>query len=165
MGHRMIVYDLICDKEHLFDSWFRNSTVAAKLMKAGQVACPACGSTKVQKAIQAPRITTSKQKGTAAAEPAPTASVPAVAEPAAPPAEMVTAVEKMTEAFNELRKTIEKNFDNVGDKFPDEARKIHYGEAPERPIYGDATPKEAQELTEEGINVVALPWPKKRKLS
>jgi hypothetical protein len=78
---------------------------------------------------------------------------------------VVHAVEKMTEAFNELRKTIEKNFENVGDKFPDEARKIHYGEAPERGIYGDATPKEAQELNEEGINVVALPWHKKRKLS
>ena len=156
----MIVYDLICDKNHQFDSWFRNSNVAAKLVKGGQVTCPACGSTKVQKAIQSPRITTSKKKGKA-----PEASAPAPVETPAAGPEVVHAVEKMTEAFNELRKTIEKNFDNVGDKFPDEARKIHYGEAPERAIYGDATPKEAQDLTDEGINVVALPWPKKRKLS
>ena len=160
IGSIMILYDLICDKEHQFDSWFRNSSVADKLVKAGQVVCPTCGSMRVQKAIQSPRITTSKQKGV---EPKLPAQVPA----SSPTTEsnVVEAVEKMTEAFHELRKSIEKNFDNVGDKFPDEARKIHYGEAPERAIYGDATPKEAQDLTEEGINVVALPWPKKRKLS
>ena len=156
----MILYDLICDKEHQFDSWFRNSSVADKLVKAGQVVCPTCGSMKVQKAIQSPRITTSKKKGKA---PAVQSEVSTPSPPAGP--DVAQAVEKMTEAFNELRKSIEKNFDNVGDKFPDEARKIHYGETPERAIYGDATPKEAQDLTDEGINVVALPWPKKRKLS
>ncbi len=158
----MILYDLICDKEHQFDTWFRNSSVADKLMKAGQVVCPKCGGTKVKKAIQSPRITTSKKKGTAPALPVPAgpeASTPALT------ADVSQAVEKMTEAFNELRKTIEKNFDNVGDQFTSEARKIHYGEAPERGIYGDATPEQAQELNDEGINVVALPWPKKRKLS
>jgi hypothetical protein len=159
----MIIYDLICDQGHAFDSWFRNSSVAEKLVKAGQVVCPACGGTKVKKAIQSPRITTSKKKGKAPQEPAAPAQVPTATPPAEP--NVVHAVEKMTEAFNELRKSIEKNFDNVGDKFPDEARKIHYGEVPERAIYGDATPKEAQDLTDEGINVVALPWPKKRKLS
>jgi hypothetical protein len=161
----MILYDLICDKEHAFDSWFRNSSAVEKLVKAGQVVCPACGSVKVKKAIQAPNISPSKKRGSA---PSPTLPVPApTTEPTVPAGEpnVVHAVEKMTEAFNELRKTIEKNFENVGDKFPDEARKIHYGEAPERGIYGDATPKEAQDLNEEGISVVALPWPKKRKLS
>lgn len=156
----MILYDLICEKEHQFDSWFRNSSAVEKLVKAGQITCPACGSTKVKKAIQAPRITPSKKKGKA---PTPVTNLPAVNEPDGK--NVVQAVEKMTEAFNELRKTIEKNFENVGDKFPDEARKIHYGEAPERGIYGDATPKQAQDLSEEGIHVVALPWPKKRRLS
>ncbi|MSO99118.1 MAG: DUF1178 family protein [Rhodospirillaceae bacterium] len=149
----MILYDLICDREHQFDSWFRNSSVATKLVKAGQITCPTCGSTKVQKAIQSPRITTSKQRGKAP-------SLPVPAEK--PAAEVTQAMTKMTEAFNELRKTIEKNFDHVGDKFPDEARKIHYGETPERGIYGEATPEQAKELTDEGINVYALPWPKKR---
>jgi hypothetical protein len=156
----MILYDLICEKEHQFESWFRNSSAAEKLIKAGHVTCPACGSVKVKKAIQAPRIMPSKKKGKA---PAPVKNLPAAVEPESK--SVVQAVEKMTEAFNELRKTIEKNFENVGDKFPDEARKIHYGEAPERGIYGDATRKQARELTEEGINVVALPWPKKKKLS
>jgi len=156
----MILYDLICDKEHQFDSWFRNSSVVAKLVKTGQITCPACGSVNVKKAIQSPRITPSKKKGKA---PPQTKNLPASAEPEGK--NVVQAVEKMTEAFNELRKSIEKNFENVGDKFPDEARKIHYGEAPERGIYGDATPKQAQDLSDEGINVVALPWPKKRKLS
>lgn len=153
----MILYDLVCHKEHKFESWFRNSSAAQKLMKAGQVTCPDCGSTKVTKAMQAPRITPSKKKGKAP-------SVPAVAKTEAKaPAEMTQAMEKMTEAFNELRKTIEKNFEHVGDKFPEEARKIHYGEAPERGIYGEATAKEAQELTEEGIDVYALPMPKKKR--
>ncbi|MDX2142304.1 MAG: DUF1178 family protein [Rhodospirillaceae bacterium] len=146
----MILYDLICDKDHQFESWFRNSSAADKLMKVGQVSCPACGSAKVKKAMQAPRITSSRAK---------TQALPAATEK--PAGDMVQAMEKMTEAFNELRKTIEKNFDHVGDKFPDEARKIHYGEAPERGIYGNATPQEAKDLTEEGIKVMSLPWPRK----
>jgi hypothetical protein len=156
----MILYDLICDQEHRFDSWFRNSSAVARLVKAGQVACPVCGSAKVQKAIQAPRIAPARKKAKAPAKPAAASAAPPLAG-----AEMVQAMEKMTAAFKELRETIEKTFEHVGDKFPEEARKIHYGEAPSRGIYGDATPEQAHALTEEGINVVALPWPKKRKLS
>lgn len=155
----MILYDLICEKEHQFDSWFRNSTVVEKLVKAGAVSCPKCGSVKVQKALQAPNITPSKKKAKA-----PKAVVPAQ-EPKTN-ADVALAVEKMTEAYNELRETIEKSFDNVGDQFAEEARKIHYGEAPERGIYGDATPEQTEELHDEGIPVYALPWvKKKRKLS
>ncbi|MBL8629862.1 MAG: DUF1178 family protein [Rhodospirillaceae bacterium] len=154
----MILYDLICEKEHQFDSWFRNSSVVEKLIKAGQVACPKCGSVKVQKALQAPNITPSKKKAKA-----PKASTVSEGKSNA---DVTQAVEKMTEAYNELRETIEKNFDNVGDQFAEEARKIHYGEAPERGIYGDATPEQTEELHEEGIPVYALPMPKKkRKLS
>lgn len=157
----MILYDLICDKEHQFDSWFRNSTVVEKLLKMGQVSCPKCGSVTVQKALQAPNITPSKKKGKAPKMPA----APAMPD-VTPNADVAQAIEKMTEAYNELRETIEKNFDNVGDQFAEEARKIHYGEAPERGIYGDATPEQTEELHEEGIPVFALPLPKKkRKLS
>jgi hypothetical protein len=146
----MILYDLICDKDHRFESWFRNSSAATKLMKAGQVFCPSCGTAKVKKALQAPNITPSKKKGRAPAAPTPKG-----------PSEVAQAMAKMTQAFNELRQTIEKNFDHVGDKFPEEARKIHYGEAPERGIYGHATPEEAKDLTEEGIQVFSVPGVRK----
>ncbi len=151
----MILYDLICEKEHQFDSWFRNSSVVEKLIKAGQVSCPKCGSLKVQKALQAPNITPSKKKAKG-----PKASTVSEGKSNA---DVTLAVEKMTEAYNELRETIEKNFDNVGDQFAEEARKMHYGETPERGIYGDATPEQTEELHEEGIPVYALPWSKKKR--
>jgi hypothetical protein len=75
---------------------------------------------------------------------------------------MAAAMTKATAALNELRETIEKTFDHVGKEFPEEARRIHYGEAPERPIYGDATLEEAKALTEEGIKVAAIPWPRRK---
>ncbi len=71
---------------------------------------------------------------------------------------------KAVEAIKELQATIEKKFEDVGDKFPEEARKIHYGEAESRGIYGEASPEEAQELIEEGVEIAAVPWVK-RKLS
>jgi hypothetical protein len=147
----MILYDLVCENEHEFESWFRNSNAVGKLTKAGQVTCPVCGTTKVQKALQAPRIPRKSALKSAPAAPA----------KAKGNADMVQAMEKMAQAFTELRQTIEKNFENVGDKFPEEARKIHYKEVPERGIYGDATPEQAKDLIEEGIKVYALPWPKR----
>jgi len=79
-----------------------------------------------------------------------------------PPAEVAAAMENAAQALTKLRETIEKNFEHVGERFPEEARRIHYGEAPERAIYGDASLEQAQELTEEGIKVAAIPWPKRR---
>ena len=76
--------------------------------------------------------------------------------------DMASAMQKAAAALTELRETIEKTFDHVGEQFPEEARKIHYGDAPERPIYGDATLEEAKALTEEGIKVAAIPWPKRK---
>ena len=77
---------------------------------------------------------------------------------------MAEVMSKAVEAIKELQATIEKKFENVGDKFPEEARKIHYGEAEARGIYGEASPEEAQELIEEGVDIAAVPWVK-RKLS
>jgi hypothetical protein len=166
----MILYDLVCDKDHAFESWFRNSDAADKLLKAGQSPCPQCGSVKVRKAPMAPRLGkgTSKDFGDAPPAVPEAASAPAVGGgaklpvPANPPAEVAVAMEQAAEALNKLRETIEKNFENVGEKFPEEARRIHYGEAPERAIYGDASLEEAQELVEEGIKVAAIPWRKRR---
>jgi len=143
----MILYDLICPKEHCFESWFRNSNVVEKLIKAGEVACPVCGSKKVQKAPMAPRIAKSSPSEIAAAD---------------EQGELRAAMEGATKALEELRGVIEKNFDNVGKKFPEEARKIYYGESKPRGIYGDATKEETQALLEEGIEVQAIPWKRQR---
>jgi hypothetical protein len=140
----MILYDLTCPNEHSFESWFRNSGAVEKLIKAGQVSCPACGSTKVHKAPMAPRIGKSSSDA-----PAPMQTQKG---------ELVAAMEKAAEAFVELRKVIEKNFEHVGQRFPEEARRMHYGEAPKRGIYGDATKDETRALLEEGIEVGAIPW-------
>lgn len=145
----MILYDLVCPKEHRFDSWFRNSGAAEKLIKAGQVECPTCGSKKVQKAPMAPRIAKSSS------DDAP------VQIGGGNEAELNAAMEKAVEAFGELQKVIEKNFDNVGDKFPEEARRIHYGEAKKRGIYGNASKEDTEALRDEGIEVHAIPWNKR----
>ena len=141
----MILYDLTCPKDHLFESWFRNSTAADKLIKAGTLNCPVCGSSKVHKALMAPRLTKSKEdsSGEKAAGPNP---------------EVAAAMAKAEQALAEMREVIEKNFENVGGKFPEEARRIHYGESPGRPICGDASQEESEALREEGIEVHAVPW-------
>lgn len=144
----MILYDLTCAKDHTFESWFKNSGAADKLIKAGTIACPACGSTKVHKAPMAPRIAKTKDDA-----PAGKALVTQQPNP-----ELMEAMMKAEQAMAEMRGVIEKNFDNVGDKFPEEARRIHYGEAPGRAIYGDASPAETEALREEGIEVHAVPW-------
>ena len=144
----MILYDLTCPKDHLFESWFRNSTAADKLIKAGTLSCPVCGSSKVHKALMAPRI----------AKSADDAAPPGKALATNPSPELAAAMEKAEKAFSEMRGVIEKNFENVGDKFPEEARRIHYGETPGRPIYGDASGEETAALRDEGIEVHAVPW-------
>ena len=165
----MILYDLICDKDHAFESWFRNSAAADKVLKAGQSPCPMCGSVKVRKAPMAPRLGKGATKDFGEQESAAPAAAPAPSAgsklpvPSGAPAEVAAAMEHAAEALTKLRETIEKNFENVGEKFPEEARRIHYGEAPERAIFGDASLEEAQELVEEGIKVAAVPWPKRRR--
>ncbi len=144
----MILYDLVCQREHRFESWFRNSNVVEKLIKAGEVVCPSCGSKKIQKAPMAPRIAKSDDASQAAFA-------------AAEQRELEDAVQKANAALNELHQVIEKNFDHVGDKFPEEARRIHYGETKERGIYGNASRDEAKKLLDEGIEVYAIPGKRK----
>jgi len=146
----MILYDLTCPDDHAFESWFRNSGAVEKLIKAGQVACPVCGSTKVRKAPMAPRIGKSSSQDV---------QTPAEGKNA----ELVAAMEKAATAINNLREVIEKNFDNVGGNFTEEARRMHYGEAKKRGIYGDASAEQTRALLDEGINVRAIPWSKRDK--
>jgi hypothetical protein len=158
----MIRYTLICDKQHEFESWFANSAAYDKQTKRGLVTCPLCGSAKVEKAIMAPRLARTDTEAAAirAREPAEAAaespSLPAPAEKT--PVAMISPQEQeLRKKLKELRDHLTRNSDNVGPKFPEEARKMHYGEIEHRSIYGEASPDEAEALAEEGIPFHPLP--------
>ena len=155
----MIRYALACNKGHSFESWFQNSAAYDKQAKRGLVACPVCGSVKVEKALMTPRLSRSGKKPEAredAPAAAPAAETPAT-EAKAPVAMMSPQEREFRQKLKELREHLTKNADNVGQKFPEEARKMHYGEIKQRSIYGEASPQEAKELYEEGIEFHPLP--------
>jgi hypothetical protein len=155
----MIRYALVCDQEHSFESWFQNSAAYDKQVKRGLVTCPVCNSAKVSKALMAPRLSGAKKRGqTFPPEAMPAAEAPVAVPAAAAPVAMISPQEQEFRAkLKELREHITKNADYVGQKFPEEARKMHYGEAEHRSIYGEASPEQAKELHEEGIEFHALP--------
>ena len=151
----MIRYTLRCERDHSFESWFQNSSAYDSQVRRKLVTCPVCNSTKVEKAIMAPRIVS--KKGREAPVPAPVAALPAEA-PATESTPLLMAQERELRAkLKELRDHIVKNADNVGERFPNEARKMHYGDIEHRPIYGEASPDEARALIEEGVEVAPLP--------
>ena len=153
----MIRYALRCERDHTFESWFQSSSAYESQVKRKLVECPTCGSTKVAKAIMAPRIVSKKGRDAA---PVPAAPVPAPAPEVIPPGptSLLMAQERELRAkLKELRDHIVKNADDVGERFPTEARKMHYGETEHRPIYGEASIEEARELIEEGIEVAPIP--------
>jgi hypothetical protein len=153
----MIRYTLVCERQHNFESWFANSAAYDKQVKRGLVGCPVCGSIKVEKAIMAPRLGRSGQPidmPQAPEAPAP-AAVPA--EAPAPVAMMSSQEREFRGKLKELRDHLTRNAENVGRKFPEEARKMHYGEIDHRSIYGEASPQEAKDLHEEGIEFHPLP--------
>jgi len=151
----MIRYALACDKGHGFDSWFADSSAFDKQAKRGLVTCPHCGSAKVEKAIMAPRISGAGKRGAASQE-AEVAPPTPLADKA--PVAMISPQEQEFRAkLKELREHIVKNADDVGQKFPEEARKMHYGETEHRSIYGVASPEDARELAEEGIEFMPVP--------
>lgn len=156
----MIVFDLKCEEGHQFESWFRSSSAYEEQRNAGLVECPYCGSSAVEKAPMAPNVAAKgNQKASVPAvsgddTPAP---VPAVGAAVTPSPELRALAEKAAAAMAELHAHVEKNCEDVGDKFAEEARKIHYGESEERGIYGESSLEEAEELLEEGIDVMPLP--------
>jgi hypothetical protein len=155
----MIRYSLRCERDHSFESWFQSSSAYETQVRRKLVTCPVCGSATIEKAIMAPQIVS--KRGRDVAPPAP-ASEPAAAQPAevATPAStpLLMAQERELRAkIKELRDHIVKNADNVGERFPSEARKMHYGDVEHRPIYGEASPDEARALIEEGVEVSPLP--------
>jgi hypothetical protein len=153
----MIRYALNCEKGHGFESWFQNSAAYDKQVKRSLVTCPICGSAKVEKAIMAPRL--GRAETPEALRMAPPMPAPATPPgPAcAPVAVMSTPERELCKKLKELREHITKNADYVGPRFPEQARKIHYGETEHRSIYGEASPDEAKELHEEGIAFHPLP--------
>jgi len=133
----MILFDLQCDSGHGFEAWFPDSNAYESQRRKGIIECPECGETKVEKALMAPAVTTSRKA-------------------AARDEKVSFAMAK--QVLSEMRKQIEENCDYVGGEFAEEARKIHYGEVESRNIYGQATNQEAEELQEEGVEFGALPW-------
>ncbi|MGJ4926487.1 DUF1178 family protein [Bradyrhizobium sp. HKCCYLS2038] len=154
----MIRYALRCERDHTFESWFASSSAYDSQVKRKLVECPSCGSTKVEKAIMAPRIV-SKKGREATPVPAATPAPPPAQEVIPPgPTSLLMAQERELRAkLKELRDHIVKTADDVGERFPTEARKMHYGETEHRPIYGEASLDEARELIEEGIEVAPIP--------
>ena len=153
----MIRYALNCEKGHSFESWFQDSAAYDKQAKRGLVTCPQCGSAKVDKAIMSPRLSATAKKRKASVEQPVATSAPAD-KPAAAPVAMISPQEQaLRTKLKELRDHLTKNADNVGAKFPEEARKMHYGEIEHRSIYGVASPEEAKELAEEGVEFHPLP--------
>ena len=129
----MILFELRCKDGHAFEAWFRDSAAYEDQVAAGDLACPVCGSAEVSKALMAPAVNSRpKIDGAQAAE--------------------------AMRLWRRVQNHIEKNFDHVGPRFAEEARKIHHGEAEKRSIYGEATKTEAKELRDEGIEVSQIPW-------
>jgi len=136
----MIRYALTCRKDHAFEAWFSDSAAYDKQSGAGKVACPVCGSRKIAKAPMAPSLAKPQDR----APLAPDKSAPAA---------------KTREFLSALRKHVESTHEYVGAKFAEEARRIHHGESEDRAIYGETTPEVAEELVDEGILIVPVPWP------
>ncbi|HWB47564.1 MAG TPA: DUF1178 family protein [Stellaceae bacterium] len=130
----MIRFSLRCASEHEFEVWFRDGETYETQRQADEIACPECGSTKVEKALMAPRIGRSREPG-----------------PPISPAQM-------RQMLVQLRRQVEQHCDYVGEQFAEEARKIHYGEADPHGIYGEATDEQSRELAEEGIKFGRIPW-------
>ena len=147
----MIRYNLRCEKGHAFESWFQSSAAYESQEKRKLVSCPSCGSVKVERAIMAPQIVSKKGRE----QVAPAAPAEVTGSESTP---LLMAQERELRAkLKELRDHIVKNADNVGERFPNEARKMHYGDIEHRPIYGEASPEEARSLIDEGVEVAPLP--------
>ena len=151
----MIRYTLRCEQSHSFESWFQDSSAYDSQVERRLVTCPVCGSAEVEKAIMAPRIASKKGREKA---PAPVEAAAPVETPATESTPLMMAQERELRAkIKELRDHIVKNADNVGERFPNEARAMHYGDKEHRPIYGEASPEEARALIDEGVEVSPLP--------
>jgi hypothetical protein len=142
----MIKYSLLCEKDHRFESWFPDSASFDRLAAGRLVTCPECHSSRIAKAVMAPAVVGAKKNRKPSAEPAP-ANVALIDE----------RQQRLREMAKELRQEIMTKTEDVGPRFPEEARAIHTREAPQRSIRGQATAEEARALIEEGVGVLPIP--------
>ena len=142
----MIRYALNCDQGHEFESWFSSSSAYDKQAKRGLLSCPHCGSAKIDKAIMAPRLSGTNRE-----------APPEAPTPKNPVAMLSPQEREIRTKLKELRGHLTKYAENVGQKFPEQARQMHYGEIEHRSIYGEASPEEAKSLAEEGVEFHPLP--------
>ena len=139
----MIVYDLSCDKAHRFEGWFSSANDFDAQVRDDRVSCPVCGSVSISRQLSAPYLNTGSQ------EPA-----PAPAKPGKDTAVTGVDLESLHRKFVEF---VLKNSEDVGSKFPEEARRIHYEEEPRRSIPGQASRDEIESLRDEGIEIFQVP--------
>jgi hypothetical protein len=130
----MIHFSLHCDNDHDFEGWFRSNDDFDAQVEKRLVTCPVCGSHKIEKALMAPSVTTGRQKE-----------------------KIAVAMSKMVSELKEMAQKVRENADYVGNDFAEEARKIHFGEAKQRGIYGEATGEEVKSLLDDGVDVMPLP--------
>ncbi len=155
----MILYELRCANGHNFEAWFRDSGTYNSQAKSGEVECPSCSDTVIEKAPMAPRLSGVGAGKSALAD----APAPATDAPKSPAENRAREVAKeILTAMKKVHDHVGENCDYVGDKFADEARAIHHGDAEDRGIYGEATSDEAKELEEENIPVQRLPFGPRR---
>ncbi len=150
----MIHYQLRCSQDHEFDGWFRDSAAFDRQAERGLVECPACGDLRISRAMMAPAV--AKRQ----AQPAPLPQPPAPPTRGPVPAGAMAGPlpDHVRAMLQRLRGEVEKNCDYVGERFAEEALRIHRGEADQRGIYGEATPTEAEALSEEGVSFASFPW-------
>ncbi|WP_193174748.1 DUF1178 family protein [Oricola nitratireducens] len=135
----MIKFSLRCDQGHDFEAWFRDSGDFDTQKKRGFLECPSCGSNHVEKALMAPRVATARKREEVAV---------AIGN---------AAQREIMAKLHEMAREVRKSGEDVGNRFPEEARKIHYGETDARGIYGKATVEEVTGLLEEGVEIMPLP--------
>jgi hypothetical protein len=131
----MIVFSLRCTAGHEFEAWFRDGESFEAQREGGEITCPVCGDDAVDKAVMAPRVSRSREAGQREMTPA-----------------------RLRAALLGLRHKVEANCDYVGERFAEEARRIHYGETEAHGIYGEASEQESRELADEGIEFGRIPW-------
>jgi hypothetical protein len=136
----MILFDLSCGTGHRFEGWFRSNETFEEQQASGAIFCPSCGNTSISKAPMAPHVRRSMARREDAVSAASASQ------------------QRIREDLQALRRQVESTCDYVGLDFPQEARRIHYGETDARNIYGEATEREAKELASEGIAFRRIPW-------
>jgi hypothetical protein len=156
----MILYRLRCSKGHEFEGWFKDSKTYERQEKKSLIGCAVCGDGKVERALMAPRL---GKGGKKVEVEMPAADAPAPVPTPSPDQQQMAALarhmpKELRDALLKVRAEVEKNCEPVGDKFAEEARKIHYGESDKRGIYGETSEEEAEALADEGIEFGRLPW-------